>query len=83
MQYVADVTIPDGYVAVPGEVMIKTWTVKNLGPCSWNQDYALVFGWGGVGTNWDTIGSVNLTNKVAPGETIDISVSLRSPQGQG
>ena len=84
LQYIADVTIPDGYAAVPGEDMIKTWTVKNLGPCSWNKNYALVFGWGGVGTNWSTtVGSVNLTKNVAPGETIDISVSLEAPKAKG
>lgn len=32
MQYIADVTYQDGYVAVPGEYMIKTWTVKNSWP---------------------------------------------------
>ena len=63
--------------------MIKTWTVKNLGPCSWTKSYALVFGWGGVGTNWNTTGSVNITKKVAPGETIDISVGLEAPKAKG
>jgi hypothetical protein len=83
MQYVADVTYPDGYVATPGEYMIKTWTVKNLGPCTWNKDYGLIFGWGGVGTNWKKIGFVNLTKVVKPGETIEISVSLTAPEDAG
>jgi len=83
MQYIADVTYPDGYIAAPGEYMIKTWTVKNLGPCTWNKNYALVFGWGGVGTDWSDIGSVNLTKDVDPGETIDISVSLAAPKASG
>jgi predicted small lipoprotein YifL len=83
MEYVGDVTYPDGYVAYPGENMIKTWTVKNLGPCTWNKDYALVFGWGGVGTDWNTIGRVNLTKVVQPGETIEISVSLTAPKASG
>jgi hypothetical protein len=83
MQYIADATIQDGYIAVPGEYMIKTWTVKNLGPCTWNKNYSLVFGWGGVGTNWNTVGSVNLTQNVAPGETIDISVGLEAPKAKG
>jgi hypothetical protein len=83
MQYIADVSIPDGYAAAPGEYLIKTWTVKNLGPCSWNKDYALVYGWGGVGTSWDTVGSVNLTKNVAPGETIDITVGLEAPKAKG
>ena len=83
MAYVADVTIPDGYVAAHGESMKKTWTVKNLGPCTWNQDYVLIFGWGGQGTNWNTTKPVALSKLVAPGETIDISVDLSAPSTKG
>ena len=80
---VTDVTIPDGYAAASGEVMVKTWRVKNLGPCTWNQDYLLVFGWGGQGTNWNTTKSVNLSDVVLPGDTIDISVTLTAPTDSG
>jgi len=83
MAYVADATIPDGYVAARGEVMKKTWTVKNLGPCIWTQDYKLIFGWGGQGTNWNTTPAVNLSKVVNQGETIDITVSLTAPSAAG
>ena len=83
MAYVADATIPDGYVAAAGEIMKKTWTIKNLGPCAWNQDYLLVFGWGGVGTDWNTAAPVHLSKVVHPGETVDISVTLRAPHPSG
>jgi hypothetical protein len=83
MAYVADVTIPDGYVAARGETMKKTWTLKNLGPCTWNQDYVLIFGWGGQGTNWKNIKPVNLSNQVKPGDTIDVSVTLAAPSTPG
>ena len=83
MQYVADVTYPDGEVVYPGINMIKTWSVKNTGPCAWNKNYGLVFGWGGVGTDWNTAGFVNLTKAVNVGETIDISVSLEAPKAKG
>jgi hypothetical protein len=83
MKYIADVTIPDGYVAAPGEVMKKTWTVQNLGPCTWTQNYKLIFGWGGQGTNWNTTQSVNLSKVVAQGENIDITVSLSAPSASG
>jgi hypothetical protein len=83
MAYVADLTIPDGYVAAPGETMVKTWTVKNLGPSTWNQDYLLIFGWGGQGTDWNTTKPVNLSKLALPGETIDISVSLKAPTASG
>ena len=83
MKYIADVTIPDGYVAAPGEVMKKTWTVQNLGPCTWTQNYKLIFGWGGQGTNWNTTQPVNLSKVVAQGENIDITVSLSAPSASG
>ena len=83
MKYIADVTIPDGYVAAPGEVMKKTWTVQNLGPCTWTENYKLIFGWGGQGTNWNTTQPVNLSKVVAQGENIDITVSLSAPSASG
>jgi uncharacterized membrane protein len=83
MAYVADITIPDGYVAARGETMEKTWTLKNLGPCTWNQDYKFRWGWGGQGTDWSTTQPVNLSKLVAPGETIDVTVTLTAPSVAG
>jgi hypothetical protein len=83
MEFVTDVTIQDGYSAAPGELMLKTWRVKNLGPCVWDQDYALAFGYGGDGTNWSETQPVNLTSVVNPGETVDITVSLEAPSKTG
>jgi hypothetical protein len=83
LAFVADVTIPDGYSSAPGELLHKTWSVKNLGPCTWSQDYALAFGWGGDGTDWKTTQPVNLTSVVKPGETIEITVSLEAHRKSG
>jgi len=83
MAYVADVTIPDGYVAARGETMKKTWTLKNLGPCTWTQGYKLIYGWGGQGTDWNTTQPVNLSKVVAQGETIDVTVTLTAPSAAG
>jgi hypothetical protein len=83
MQGVADVTIPDGYIASPGELMYKTWSIKNLGPCVWNKDYALAFAYGGSGTNWDTAKPVNLKSTVQPGEIVEITISLEAPAKKG
>src|SRR5512138_2778546 len=35
MQFVADVTIPDGTVMTPNQAFTKTWRVKNVGTCAW------------------------------------------------
>ena len=83
MAYVSDVTIPDGYTAAPGEVMDKTWRIKNLGPCTWNQDYVLVFGWGGDGTNWNGTKAVHIGKLVKPGEEYEITISLTAPKTSG
>jgi len=83
MKYIADVTIPDGYVAAHGEVMKKTWRIQNVGPCIWTQDYKLIFGWGGQGTNWNTTQPVPLSKVVNPGESIEITVELSAPSTAG
>jgi hypothetical protein len=80
---ISDVTYPDGSEVVAGAPFEKTWRVKNLGPCNWDQDYVLIFGWGGDGTNWNTTPPSHFTAIVLPGETIDISVTLRAPTAAG
>lgn len=80
---IADVTYPDGSEVVAGAPFIKTWQVKNLGPCTWDQDYSLIFGWGGVGTNWNTTPPSYFTAIVLPGETLEISVTLTAPPAAG
>jgi hypothetical protein len=79
----ADVTIPDGYVATPGEIMTKTWRIENLGPCTWDQDYSLTFAYGGEGTNWDTTRPAYLSFVVQPGQTAEVSVNLAAPTASG
>jgi len=80
---ITDVTYPDGSEVVAGAPFIKTWRVKNLGPCTWDQDYSLIFGWGGVGTNWNTTRPSYFTAIVLPGETLEISVTLTAPTAAG
>jgi hypothetical protein len=81
--FISDVTYPDGAEVVAGAPFIKTWKVKNTGPCTWDQDYRLVFGWGGVGTNWNTTPPSQFTAIVLPGETLEISVTLKASTTAG
>jgi hypothetical protein len=78
-----DVTYPDGTVVIPGEIMEKTWRIKNLGPCTWNQDYALTFGYGGEGTDWKNAKPAHIPNLIQPGQTVEITVTLRAPTESG
>jgi hypothetical protein len=82
MEYVSDVNYPDGYAATPGEVMDKTWRVMNAGPCTWNLNYRLVWGWGGDGTDWQNA-RVNVYKIVPPGESIELTLSLKAPTLHG
>jgi hypothetical protein len=73
-------TIPDSTQFNAGDNFVKTWRFKNIGTCTWNTNYKLVFAEG------DKMGgpsSKNLTGSVAPGEQTDISVSLKAPNSAG
>lgn len=79
-EFVQDVSIPDGSKFSPGEVFTKTWRLKNIGTCSWNKGYALVFSTGNV---MNGASSTALPVIVNPGDTVDISVGLTAPSSAG
>ena len=81
--FAGDITYTDGSEVPAGQPFVKTWRIKNLGPCTWNQDYILIFGWGGDGTNWNTAQPSHFSALVPPGDTIDISISLTAPTTPG
>ncbi|HLO15196.1 MAG TPA: NBR1-Ig-like domain-containing protein [Anaerolineales bacterium] len=78
--FIKDVTIPDGTQLSAGEVFTKTWRLQNRGTCTWTPDYMLVY------TSGDPMGSttaVRLPGYVAPGQTVDVSVTLTAPTDAG
>jgi len=78
--FVKDVTIPDGTQLSAGDVFIKTWRLQNRGTCTWTPDYMLVY------TSGDQMGpttAVRLNTTVAPGQTVDVSVTLTAPMSTG
>jgi hypothetical protein len=78
--FVKDVTVPDGTQMGPGEIFTKTWRLQNRGTCTWTPDYMLVY------TSGDQMGSttaVRLPGNVAPGQTVDVSVTLTAPNSLG
>jgi hypothetical protein len=80
-QFIGDVTIPDGWEITPDTPFTKTWRLKNTGSCSWNPEFSLVFH---SGDRMEAPESQPLTAKtVPPGETVDISVDLVSPDEAG
>jgi len=79
--FVADVTIPDGSQVQPGVTFVKTWRLKNSGSCKWDGRYKLVFA--GNNTLGSLANSFDLDVTVAPGELVDLSVTLVAPTNPG
>jgi hypothetical protein len=78
--FVADVTVPDGTQFLPNTSFVKTWRLKNAGICTWTTSYAAVFD---SGSQMGAPASVNLTQSVPPGSTVDISVNMTAPATYG
>ena len=43
LEFVADVTVPDGTIFKPGDTFVKTWKLKNSGTSTWGSGHSLVF----------------------------------------
>ena len=78
-----DVTVPDNTIMLPGQLFIKTWRLKNIGTCTWNSSYQLVFdhqdGMGVPASYAQTL----TAGTVAPGQEVDVSVNLTAPATSG
>lgn len=79
-QFVKDVSIPDGSLFTPGAGFTKIWRIRNIGSCTWNSSYDLVFVNGTAMTS-DKIQA--LPGNVRPGETIDLAIDLSAPGKDG
>jgi hypothetical protein len=78
-QFIADVTVPDGTTFQPNVVFSKTWRLKNVGTCTWTN-YSLLFDSGEKMAGPD---SALIPTSVAPGQTVDITISLTAPSTAG
>lgn len=78
-QFVADVTIPDGTSFQPNATFKKTWRLRNIGTCAWNN-VTMVFD---SGAQMGSPASVPVTNGIAPGQTVDVSVDMTAPNAPG
>ncbi len=80
IQFLGDVTYPDGSLVSQGKGFVKTWKLKNVGACSWTPSYALVFNGGDL---MDGPSFVALPRNVNPGDVIELSVTLVAPGKKG
>ncbi|MFN2191985.1 MAG: NBR1-Ig-like domain-containing protein [Candidatus Promineifilaceae bacterium] len=78
---IADVTVPDSTEFAPNTGFNKTWRIKNTGTCTWDGRYRLIHHGGSM------LGAITkslpLPARTAPGQTIDITLSLVSPAVSG
>jgi hypothetical protein len=75
-----DVTIPDDTRMQPNHTFTKVWRLRNLGTCTWGQDYRVQFF---SGEMMGASRSVSLPRVVAPGEDVDIAVEMVAPKEAG
>ncbi len=80
VQYVSDVSIPDGTTLQPGAQFTKTWRLKNVGTCAWSTSYQLAFF---SGDQMGAPSTANFPKNVAVGETVDISINMTAPSTAG
>ncbi|MBK9209931.1 MAG: hypothetical protein IPL71_17215 [Anaerolineales bacterium] len=78
-QFVSDVTVPDGTSFQPNAAFSKTWRLKNVGTCTWTN-YSLIFD---SGEKMGGPDSAVIPTSVAPGQTVDITISLTAPATGG
>jgi hypothetical protein len=84
VQFVRDVTIPDGTVMMPGQQFTKTWELRNAGTCTWNSSYQLVFSSGEqMGGPSSAPFPLAQNEVVAPGRSIRVSVNMTAPSAAG
>ncbi len=80
VEFVADVTVPDGTVFAPNQTFVKTWRIRNSGLTTWTTAYSLIFF---SGEKMGAPSAMPLPNDVSPNATVDVSVTLVSPSTPG
>jgi len=78
--FIDDISYPDGSVVALGSAFTKIWRIKNIGTCTWNTSYDLVYV---SGEKFDASNAVALPGSVSPGQTVDLSVNLTAPSKGG
>lgn len=79
--FVEDVTIPDNKEIDPDTDFTKTWRLRNNGSCTWTSGYVAIFDHGDRMNAPDTVQLTGGT--VAPGGTVEVSITMRAPASQG
>ena len=81
--YIADITVPDHSVLVPGRTFAKVWRVRNTGTCAWGPSYALDSVVNVGGTLLGARPAEPIPTVVLPGGTVDLTVYMVAPNQAG
>jgi hypothetical protein len=71
-------TIVDQARIAPGTEFVKTWTLRNVGTCTWTKEYRLVFESGESMTSSTSVAFVK--DEVTPGDSVTMSVKMTAPE---
>lgn len=74
---------PDNSILIPGEVFVKTWEIKNIGSTQWSTGYQLIAVSSPSGDSLGSPAMINFPKETAPGESVQLSVSLTAPVKTG
>jgi len=80
LEFIGDVTVPDGAVMTAGQEFIKTWKVKNTGSCTWTTGYNVINAEYGEKMSGQTTA---LAAEILPNTEAEISVTLKAPNTPG
>jgi hypothetical protein len=75
-----DITIPDDTEIPAGQAFTKVWRVVNTGTCNWTAEYTAIFV---SGEQMQAPAEVNISEPVAPGQSVDIDVTMIAPSETG
>lgn len=79
--YSADVTIPDGTIVKSGSIVVKIWSIKNIGTTTWKTAYRLAY-LDGLKDAKEML-YVHLPNEVKPEVSVQVSVTFTAPTTPG
>ncbi len=88
MSFVQDLTYPDSQmknppVIQPGAPFQKGWRIRNVGTCTWNPSYRLVYANGNSSQSGMSGAPTQVAGQVPPGGTYDLYVNLVGPYWPG
>jgi hypothetical protein len=78
--FIGDVSVPDGTQFDQGAAFNKTWRMQNVGNCTWDSNYQLVFI---GGSQMGGASPTSLPQAVPPGGMVDITVPMLAPNAMG